>query len=398
VDAAVAPLPYFSLVRTSPVGGRSREKPMALGVVLGRSEEGDGWGYAVIIGVKTYAFRHAELIPLGHVVDRTVSYGSDDELAALTVSPVTEVPGEPRPLLNTECGCATTDSFLGMPSNRHEVPLHMIRQRPELVVEILREGCGVEVPAHDRLVSASESLNTLHPSELRCDGAYLADREGVKVFGVLVETQLRDDPKKSFSWPAYVATFRRRHEVPVALLVFCPDEAAARRYEAPIELGPPGSVVRPVAVSPNRLRPVTDPHEARRCPELAVLTAPAHADTPAGPQVLRALCEAIAALNRDDGKLYDDYARSLLSDAARKLLEEIVAIENYVWKSDFALEHQAKGRAEGEAKALLLMLRARKVCVSDEARDRIMSCTDLQQLERWVERAVTVDTVDELFA
>jgi predicted transposase YdaD len=87
-----------------------------------------------------------------------------------------------------------------------------------------------------------------------------------------------------------------------------------------------------------------------------------------------------------------------------------VKIEEYQWQSDFALEHQsigrtegrtegrAEGRAEGEAKAVLLVLQARKVCVSQEARERITGCTDLEQLERWLERAATVDTLDELFA
>jgi hypothetical protein len=76
-----------------------------------------------------------------------------------------------------------------------------------------------------------------------------------------------------------------------------------------------------------------------------------------------------------------------------KLPEESVRIENYEWQSDFAIKHQA----EGEARAILWCLRGRGICVSDEARRRIMSCTDQDQLERWAERAGSVQTVDELF-
>jgi hypothetical protein len=78
-----------------------------------------------------------------------------------------------------------------------------------------------------------------------------------------------------------------------------------------------------------------------------------------------------------------------------------VKIDNYEWESDFAIEHQAIGRAEGylvgEARAVLWVLRGRGICVSDKARQRIMSCTDEHQLERWAERAGSVQTVDELF-
>lgn len=55
------------------------------------------------------------------------------------------------------------------------------------------------------------------------------------------------------------------------------------------------------------------------------------------------------------------------------------------------------GVAKGEIKALLLMLESRKVCVSKEARERITRCTDLEQLERWLSRAGTVTSTDELF-
>jgi hypothetical protein len=71
-----------------------------------------------------------------------------------------------------------------------------------------------------------------------------------------------------------------------------------------------------------------------------------------------------------------------------------VKLENYEWQSDFAREHEAKG----EAKMLLRVLQAHKICVSAEARERIMSCTDPEQLERWAERVATIKTVDELFA
>ncbi|GLZ10227.1 hypothetical protein Acsp04_04620 [Actinomadura sp. NBRC 104425] len=57
----------------------------------------------------------------------------------------------------------------------------------------------------------------------------------------------------------------------------------------------------------------------------------------------------------------------------------------------------AEGRIEGEAKSVLLILEARGITVTDEQRQRVLTCTDLQQLETWVRRAATISSADELF-
>jgi hypothetical protein len=63
-----------------------------------------------------------------------------------------------------------------------------------------------------------------------------------------------------------------------------------------------------------------------------------------------------------------------LSEAARAALENLMAGGTYELQSDFAKKHRAKGRAEGEAKgraqAILDVLEARGLPVSDEARVR----------------------------
>ena len=70
----------------------------------------------------------------------------------------------------------------------------------------------------------------------------------------------------------------------------------------------------------------------------------------------------------------------------------------YEYQSDFAKRYVAQGRAEGEAKALLHILAARKLTPSEVERERIVGCTDLPTLERWIERAVTAGTVEAIFA
>lgn len=67
-------------------------------------------------------------------------------------------------------------------------------------------------------------------------------------------------------------------------------------------------------------------------------------------------------------------------------------IKNYKWTSDFAKTHIAMG----EAKMLLLVLEARGIAVPDDVRERVTSCADPEQLERWIQRAVVIDKAEDL--
>jgi len=97
-----------------------------------------------------------------------------------------------------------------------------------------------------------------------------------------------------------------------------------------------------------------------------------------------------------------------LSEAARKALEMEPQIEKFfseAHRRSFAegkakgeAEGEAKGEARGEAKALLLILRRRGLAMTDEQQQRIVTCTDLATVDRWLDRAFSVASVDELFA
>jgi hypothetical protein len=73
----------------------------------------------------------------------------------------------------------------------------------------------------------------------------------------------------------------------------------------------------------------------------------------------------------------------------------------YEYQSDFARTYYGQGKAEGKAESksedILAVLAARSLSISDEARAQITSCTDLEQLETWIRRAATVDSIDQLF-
>jgi hypothetical protein len=188
------------------------------------------------------------------------------------------------------------------------------------------------------------------------------------------------------------------------LLVVCIDSNLAASAASPIELGP-GSVVMPWVLGPDQVPVVTDPDQARRSPQLAVLSALAHGGHPERTQVLDALLVAYEEVDRTSGGLYHDLMLTALPAAALDYLEAHMAVGTYQYQSDFARGYFAQGEAKGEAQgevigeadALLRVLAARGLEVPDDVRVRITECTDLDQLKAWVSRAVTVTSVRDLF-
>jgi hypothetical protein len=95
-----------------------------------------------------------------------------------------------------------------------------------------------------------------------------------------------------------------------------------------------------------------------------------------------------------------------VNEAARGILEALMANGTYQYQSDFAKRYvaqgRAEGRAEGEAKglreAVTHVLAARKLALSELGRTRLASCTDVVVLTAWLERAATAASEAEVFA
>ena len=77
----------------------------------------------------------------------------------------------------------------------------------------------------------------------------------------------------------------------------------------------------------------------------------------------------------------------------------------YFWRHPLAEQVREEGREEGReqgrvqqcAEMVLRLLEWRGVPVSDSVRERVESCTELDQLELWAQRAVHVTDAAELF-
>ncbi|GII30930.1 hypothetical protein [Planotetraspora mira] len=100
-----------------------------------------------------------------------------------------------------------------------------------------------------------------------------------------------------------------------------------------------------------------------------------------------------------------NYVFAVLPSVARKHLEEIVTTTSHDYEhiasqylSHWVDQGRQEGRAEGEGAAILAVLETRGLEISSDTRDRITRCDDLNMLETWIRRAVTVSSADELFA
>ena len=247
-----------------------------------------------------------------------------------------------------------------MPSYEHEGLIRLFRNRPELAPELLRDALRVELPS-----------------------------------------------------------LRARLKCPACLLVVTPNESVAQWCREPIPIGP-GNVFTPLVLGPASVPRVEDRATAERDPELAVLSVMAHGVEAESGAFVRVVLEAVRDLPDERRVLYFDLLAAV-SDAARTALENLMASGDFRFHSEFAkrfilqgraeghaegrvegeakgrVEGEAKGRVEGQASALIVLLEARGLRVTDEARARIVACKDPSQLDLWIRKAVSVRSLDELF-
>ncbi|MFL5344244.1 MAG: hypothetical protein ACJ8AT_05595 [Hyalangium sp.] len=288
-----------------------------------------------------------------------------------------------------------------MASMLHEGLLLLFRNRPTLAPELLQDALGLTLPAWSEARVESAELTEVVPTEYRADLVVLLV-EDKPVFAIVVEVQLSRDEDKRKTWPLYLTSLRSRIDCPTALLVVAPNAAVARWCAQPIELGHPGFMLQPLVASPDAIPVLTDEQAARRDPELAVLSAMAHGQEEVGQAIARTVMGAVAGLEAERVRLYVDLALSSLSEAARNALEALMQRGTYEYQSNFARKYVAQGREEGrqegEQEALLEVLDARGLEVDAASRQRILACKDLAQLKIWLRKAVTTDSVQELFA
>jgi hypothetical protein len=143
---------------------------------------------------------------------------------------------------------------------------------------------------------------------------------------------------------------------------------------------------------------MTDPEEAATHPELAAMAVMVHGRNR---PVVEAFVAALEFVKPDHAPQYYEYAYRMAAPAVRRILEETMASTDWPVYSPFAREHYGRGRddgrMDGEASAILRVLAVRGIDVPEDACARIRACTDRQQLDTWLDRAVTATSLNDLF-
>jgi hypothetical protein len=280
----------------------------------------------------------------------------------------------------------------------HEVLVDLFKNRPSLGPELLTEALGVTLPSYTEARVVSIDLTQIRPAEYRADVVVLLLDGDVPIWVLIVEVQLGLDVDKRWTWPEYTMGSRAKHRCPVGLLVVAPDPAIAAWCAEPIETGIPGFVLRPPVLGSEAIPVVTDPAEAARRPELAVLSAMAHGQREVGEAIGRATLPAVLALDDERARFYGDLVLHSMNEAARRALEAMM--KGYEYQSDFAKKYYGQGRTEGRveeaARAVLTVLQARSIAVPDAARDRVLTQKDPARLERWLAKAAVASSLAEV--
>jgi predicted transposase YdaD len=131
-----------------------------------------------------------------------------------------------------------------------------------------------------------------------------------------------------------------------------------------------------------------------------------------GPAIAEAVLSSGEGLEAERYRLYVDLAVSSLSEAARRALEALMKSGTYEYQTELVRqwvrereeglrkgreEGRQEGFYEGELAAVLEVLDARGIPVDEASRQRLMACKELSQIKRWLRKAVSVQSVRELF-
>jgi hypothetical protein len=287
----------------------------------------------------------------------------------------------------------------------HEGPLDLVRQHPEIAVELVHGAAGIQLPGEVAVTLAPTDMSAVVPVQYLADMVVLISdaATGDPVLAVIIEPQLRDSETKRYSWPVYVTTARRVAQCPAAVLVvLCPDPVEAAKCRQLIRTGHPGFDLKPVVIDSG----APPGRDGAGGPYLTLFAASMGGIDMASEAGARTVLDAItsAEVSDNDRLRMTVIILRLASDAARQILEAMMTANDYektlverIHEQGLS-EGEARGEARGEAKSVLRLLDARHLAPSDEQRQRVSSCTDSAQLDLWFDRAVTASTAAEVFA
>lgn len=273
-----------------------------------------------------------------------------------------------------------------MPSQWHDSANELFRENPQLAGQILRDLMGVDLPPELPLSLAPGDFTDRPSRDLIADTVIVAGPAEHPARGIIVEIQQNRDKDKRRQWP--------RYDCPVDLLVICPDQATARWYAEPIPTTLDGYTHRPKVLLPAWVPAMTNAGKVAADPLMAVLSVAYHGHAP---RVAEAFLAGIASLGAEPGKNYYECGIRMSPAEVRQILEVLVTTTYKRPYSEVLGRAYDEGLIEGQRNTVLMVLKARNLAATDSERERVASCTDLDQLQAWAEAALTAATINDVF-
>ncbi|NDL58598.1 hypothetical protein [Phytoactinopolyspora mesophila] len=288
-----------------------------------------------------------------------------------------------------------------MVKSSHEALHRIFQDDSTLFARAFQKLLGVEFPEPRTISVINSDLTEMEPVERRADTVLLVET-GDGEHLLIIESQTRDDDDKRRSWPYYITFLHNKYKVPVTLLVVCSSEATAAWARAPIPIGlteQPSLVAYPLVLGPDNVPVILEVEEAAEDVVLAVFSALTHKGAAEAGKILEALARALSTIDPQSAAYLAEFTEvGLAGAAACDMWRTLMTTMTYPYVSQLRSQGRQEGRVEGEARFVLRVLDRRGVEVSEDARQRIMSCNDHATLELWLDRALTAESVEDLFA
>ncbi|MBZ9643777.1 hypothetical protein [Streptomyces sp. PSKA30] len=284
--------------------------------------------------------------------------------------------------------------------------MHRIfQERPEILAPVFGV-LGVPLSAKATVDVVTTDVTETRPLERRVDTVLRVGPSDGEDFLLAIESQSGKNEAKASSWAYYIAYLQSRFGLPVLLVVVCQDRATAKWAAGPFDCGTRGWTAQrtcPLVAGPNNLPVITDARTAAKNLALAVLSALAHARSPECDAILEAIGRALQELHETDpdtaGYFFEFLEINLgNTPAGEKWRRDMSFVSYFPGRGTVRETAYLEGKAEDRASMILRVLEKHGISVSEETRERITSCTDLDTLTLWFDRSLTATTAEDLFA
>jgi hypothetical protein len=301
-----------------------------------------------------------------------------------------------------------------MPSMTHEALLALLTERPEVLLRLIAPSVPPAWTVGTTAVAERADFAELRVGTLHADRLFTLRAPSGEVVAVVVLELLwsRAPRGKKLTMLRYeVLAHARFAGAPAFGVVLAPRARVARAFRAQRTGLEPRVQYAPLVLGPEAVPVVTDVEVARQCPELAVLSAVAHAGTGAGAAVARVALASCAALDPEDAAIYADLVLSSLPRLVRAGLEAWMESlkGKYRFQSELARhwigvgrevgveEGREEGRRLALASTLVKLLTLRFGPVDGTLRERI-DLADVATLERWTEQVLSAASAADVLA